>query len=149
MIKHDNLMLDHQLCFALYTATHAITRAYRHGLEKAGLTYTQYLVMLVLWEKDCISVSNIANRLELDSATLTPMLKRLEIAGFLKRIRNKADERIVDVQLTDAGNALQQDIALVQQNVECTTQLCNDEFVKLRESLKRLSETISKETKQI
>ena len=83
MIKYESLKLDNQLCFALYAATHAITRAYHNGLERVGLTYTQYLVMMVLWDKDNLSVGSIAQKLNLDSATLTPMLKRLELAGFL------------------------------------------------------------------
>src|SRR5690242_9317593 len=118
MTQYHNLKLDHQLCFALYAATHALTRAYRGALEKAGLTYTQYLVMLVLWENDRVSVSKIANRLELDSATLTPMLKRIEAAGFITRTRNTIDERIVQITLTDAGRELQHEIARVQQGVE-------------------------------
>ena len=103
MTEHANLKLDHQLCFALYAATHALTRAYRAGLEQAGLTYTQYLVMLVLWEGDNVSVGTIAHRLELDSATLTPMLKRLETAGFISRKRNRDDERVVEIKLTKSG----------------------------------------------
>ncbi len=106
MTQYKNLKLDQQLCFALYAATHAITRTYRNALENFGLTYPQYLVMLVLWEGDGISVSAIANKLELDSGTLTPMLKKLEVAGLLSRTRNKRDERIVIVMLTDKGNKL-------------------------------------------
>ena len=147
MTEHVNLKLDHQLCFALYAATHALTRAYRAGLEQAGLTYTQYLVMLVLWEGDNVSVGTIAHRLELDSATLTPMLKRLETAGFISRKRNRDDERVVEIKLTKSGNELQHEIARVQQGVECQTGLCNEEFLQLKDSLKRLVETMSKEAK--
>ena len=147
MTEHANLKLDHQLCFALYAATHALTRAYRAGLEQAGLTYTQYLVMLVLWEGDNVSVGTIAHRLELDSATLTPMLKRLETAGFISRKRNRDDERVVEVKLTKSGNELQHEIARVQHGVECQTGLCNEEFLQLKDSLKRLVETMSKEAK--
>ncbi len=147
MTRHDNLKLDHQLCFALYAATHALTRAYRDGLEQAGLTYTQYLVMMVLWEKDSISVGSIAQRLELDSATLTPMLKRLELAGFIDRKRNKNDERIVEVSLTKAGDALQDQIAKVQHGVECQTGLCHEEFIQLKQSLQHLVESMSKDAK--
>ena len=147
MTEHANLKLDHQLCFALYAATHALTRAYRAGLEQAGLTYTQYLVMLVLWECDNVSVGTIAHRLELDSATLTPMLKRLETAGFISRKRNRDDERVVEIKLTKSGNELQHEIARVQQGVECQTGLCNEEFLQLKDSLKRLVETMSKEAK--
>lgn len=144
MAIYDNLTLDHQLCFALYAATHAITRAYRDGLEGAGLTYTQYLVMLVLWESDGVSVGNIAQRLALDSATLTPMLKRLETAGFLTRTRNAHDERVVEIKLTAVGQQLQHQIAKVQQGVECRTGLCHEDFIQLKDSLNNLASTMSK-----
>ena len=147
MTDYDNLKLDHQLCFALYAATHALTRAYRGALERVGLTYTQYLVMLVLWEGDGISVGKIAHRLELDSATLTPMLKRLEVAGFVSRMRNSDDERIVEVRLTETGHQLQDEIARVQHKVACQTGLGNEEFCQLKDTLHRLVETMSKEAK--
>ncbi len=143
MTQYSNLKLDHQLCFALYAATHSLTRAYRASLEKLGITYTQYLVLLVLWEQDGISVGKIAQRLELDSATLTPMLKRLEVAGFVTRIRNPKDERIVEVKLTAAGSALQQEIAQVQHGVACQTGLGEEEFNQLKDSLHRLVQTMS------
>lgn len=141
--EYDNLKLDHQLCFALYAATHSLTRAYRVSLEPLGITYTQYLVMLVLWENDGISVGKIAQRLELDSATLTPMLKRLETAGFVTRGRNLKDERIVEIKLTAAGNELQHVIAQVQLGVACKTGLSIPEFNQLKDSLHRLVETMS------
>ena len=143
MNEYENLKLDHQLCFALYAATHAITRAYYGGLEQVGLTYTQYLVMMVLWEKDSVSVGSIAQRLDLDSATLTPMLKRLEVAGFITRKRNKEDERVVEVSLTKRGTELQDQIAKVQKGVECQTGLCHDDFIQLRSSLKKLVESMA------
>ncbi len=147
MTNYENLKLDNQLCFALYAATHALTRAYRSALERLGLTYTQYLVMLVLWESDGISVGKIAQRLELDSGTLTPMLKRLETAGMLKRVRNTTDERIVEVSLTEAGKQLQHDIASVQQGVACQTGLGLDEFKQLTDALHHLVETMSGDKK--
>ncbi len=148
MKEYQNLKLDHQLCFALYAATHALTRAYRGALEKTGLTYTQYLVMLVLWESDGISVSKIAHRLELDSATLTPMLKRIETTGFITRTRNADDERVVEINLTEVGRELQHEIARVQQRVECQTGLCNEEFIQLRDSLHRLIENMAESKEQ-
>lgn len=147
MTEYDNLKLDNQLCFALYAATHALTRAYRSALERSGLTYTQYLVMLVLWETDGISVGKIAQRLELDSGTLTPMLKRLESAGMLKRTRNTTDERIVEINLTDAGKSLQDEIAAVQHGVACKTGLGIDEFKQLTDSLHHLVVTMSVDKK--
>lgn len=147
MTEYENLKLDHQLCFALYTATHALTRAYRNALDKSGLTYTQYLVMLVLWESNGISLNAIGQRLDLNSATLTPMLKRLESAGFITRKRNSKDDRVLMVTLTDAGANLQHEVAKAQKSVECQTGLCQEEFVQLRDSLHRLVETMVENTK--
>ena len=100
------LSLDHQLCFALYSSSLAMTKMYKPLLEPLGLTYPQYLVMLVLWEHDAIPVSDIGTHLQLDSGTLTPLLKRLQANGLLRRERDKADERRVLLHLTAAGRAL-------------------------------------------
>jgi DNA-binding MarR family transcriptional regulator len=147
MTAYENLKLDNQLCFALYAATHSLTRAYRSALELSGITYTQYLVMLVLWENNNISVGKIAQRLELDSGTLTPMLKRLETAGLIKRVRNVDDERIVEISLTEAGNLLQHEIAHVQQGVACKTGLGIEDFKQLTDALHRLVDTMSSDKK--
>ena len=147
MSEYKNLKLDNQLCFALYAATHSLTRAYRSALERSGITYSQYLVMLVLWENNNISVGKIAQRLELDSGTLTPMLKRLETAGLIKRVRNIDDERIVEISLTEAGNLLQHEIAQVQQDVACKTGLGIEEFKQLTDALHRLVDTMSGDKK--
>jgi DNA-binding MarR family transcriptional regulator len=100
------LQLDNQVCFALYSASLAMTKLYKPLLEDIGLTYPQYLVMLVLWEGDQLMVSELGERLYLDSGTLTPLLKRLESAGLLTRLRDAQDERRVRIALTDAGRAL-------------------------------------------
>jgi DNA-binding MarR family transcriptional regulator len=100
------LQLDRQVCFALYSASLAMTKRYKPLLAAIGLTYPQYLVMLVLWEQDDLSVSQLGERLSLDSGTLTPLLKRLEAMGLLSRVRDAADERRVRVALTAAGHAL-------------------------------------------
>lgn len=100
------LQLDQQLCFALYSASHAMSKAYKPHLDALGLTYPQYVAMLVLWERDGLTVSEIGERLYLDSGTLTPLLKRLEAAGYISRLRDAADERRVLVQLTAAGRKL-------------------------------------------
>ena len=147
MSEYKNLKLDNQLCFALYAATHSLTRAYRSALERSGITYSQYLVMLVLWENNNISVGKIAQRLELDSGTLTPMLKRLETAGLVKRVRNIDDERIVEISLTEAGNLLQHEISKVQQGVACKTGLGIEEFKQLTDALHRLVDTMSGDKK--
>jgi MarR family transcriptional regulator, organic hydroperoxide resistance regulator len=100
------LRLDNQLCFALYSTAHALNRVYKPLLDRLGLTYPQYLAMLVLWERDDIPVKAIGERLFLDSGTLTPLLKRLEAAGLIKRTRSKDDERHVLIALTSQGRAL-------------------------------------------
>src|SRR5208283_3250559 len=105
------LLLENQLCFALYSASQAMTAVYRPLLAALGLTYPQYLAMLVLWEDDGLSVSQIGARLFLDSGTLTPLLKRLEAAGFISRLRDAGDERRVRIMLTAAGRRLKQKAA--------------------------------------
>lgn len=111
------LALDHQLCFALYSASLAMTKLYKPLLEPLGLTYPQYLVMLVLWERDAITVSAVGERLALDSGTLTPLLKRLESAGLLQRQRDPADERRVLLHLSAAGRSLKAQAAVVPQTI--------------------------------
>jgi DNA-binding MarR family transcriptional regulator len=105
----DALCLDNQLCFALHSASLAMTKVYKPHLDALGVTYPQYLVMLVLWERDALTVSAIGERLFLDSGTLTPLLKRLEAQGLLSRTRDAADERRVVIRLTERGRALRQD----------------------------------------
>ncbi len=105
-MDRDGLALDDQLCFALYAAQRATTRAYAPLLEPLGLTYPQYLVMLVLWEEDGASVRRIGERLALDSGTLTPLLTRLEKEGLVARRRSEEDERVVHIDLTAKGTAL-------------------------------------------
>ena len=141
-MKYENLKLDNQLCFALYSATHALTRAYRNALESTGITYTQYLVLLALWENDNLTVKSVAERLDLDSASLTPILKRLETAGFLSRLRNKSDERVVEIKLTEKGHALQDEVANIQKRVACQTGLPPEEFYQLKHSLHKLVESM-------
>jgi MarR family transcriptional regulator, organic hydroperoxide resistance regulator len=102
------LALDEQICFALYSASRAMTRAYAPLLEPLGLTYPQYITLLVLWERDGVSVTEIGDRLGLDSATLTPLLKRLEAQGLVRRARSGEDERVVLIQLTARGRALKE-----------------------------------------
>lgn len=100
------LLLDRQLCFALYAASLAMTKLYKPLLDPLGLTYPQYLAMLVLWEGDGLTVSQLGERLTLDSGTLTPLLKRLEVLGLVQRLRDTADERRVLLRLTPAGRRL-------------------------------------------
>lgn len=110
----DSLLhLDSQLCFALHSASHAFARAYKPHLEKLGLTYPQYLVMLVLWEADGVTVNQIGERLFLESSTLTPLLKRLEAAGHISRRRDADDERQVRIALTPQGRTLKNAAAAI------------------------------------
>lgn len=111
--SHPALLLDNQLCFALYSASLAMTKLYKPLLEALGLTYPQYLVMLVLWESDGLSVSGLGERLSLDSGTLTPLLKRMEQAGLLQRQRSEQDERRVQVFVTQRGAQLKAQAAKV------------------------------------
>lgn len=102
----DSLLLDNQMCFALYSTSLLMTKVYKPLLQELGLTYPQYLTMLVLWEKDGMTVGEISTRLLTDPGSLTPLLKRLEVEGLLSRTRSKDDERVVIVQLTEQGRAL-------------------------------------------
>lgn len=105
-LSEQALLLDNQLCFALYSASLAMTKLYKPLLDDLGLTYPQYLVLLVLWEQDGVTVSELGERLFLDSGTLTPLLKRMEAAGLLTRLRDAADERRVLIRLTPGGRQL-------------------------------------------
>ncbi len=108
MIDPKDLTLDDQLCFALYRASMAIQRAYKPLLDELGITYPQFLVLSSLWENDGQTVGAIARRLDLESSTITPLLKRLEQAGFVRRERQPADERQVVVRLTETGHAMRE-----------------------------------------
>jgi MarR family transcriptional regulator, organic hydroperoxide resistance regulator len=103
----ESLMLDNQLCFALHSTSLLMTKVYKPLLQALGLTYPQYLAMMVLWEEDGLTVGEISSRLLTDPGSLTPLLKRLEAEGLLSRTRSREDERVVVVELTDVGRALQ------------------------------------------
>ncbi|MBU6246761.1 MAG: MarR family transcriptional regulator [Xanthomonadaceae bacterium] len=132
------LQLDSQLCFSLYAAQLAMTKVYRKLLADLELTYPQYLVMLVLWERDGVTVSQIGERLFLDSATLTPLLKRLEAAGLVQRQRATEDERQVVVSLTAQGRALKRRAGAVPEAIFCATGCELDELIDLKRRLDRL-----------
>ena len=139
----DPLLLDNQLCYALYAAAHRMTKSYRPMLERMGLTYPQYLVLLVLWENDGITVSEIGRRLRLDSGTLTPVLKRLESAGLLLRNRRQSDEREVEIGLTERGRALRAEAEGVRQTVMCQLQMSEPEIQAMRADLNALIDNLS------
>jgi MarR family transcriptional regulator, organic hydroperoxide resistance regulator len=136
------LRLDNQICFAVYSASHAFNRIYKPLLDRLGLTYPQYLVMLVLWEGDGVAVKAIGERLHLDSGTLTPLLKRLDQAGLVKRTRSSEDERQVLIDLTSAGQALKEKARAVPPSILAASQCSvaeltamKDEIVALRDRL--------------
>ena len=137
------LQLDHQLCFALYASSLAMTKLYKPILEPLGLTYPQYLVMLVLWEADGVAVSDLGARLTLDSGTLTPLLKRLEAAGLISRLRDVQDERRVHVHLTAAGRRLKARATQVPPQVFCAANCSLDEVASLTRRLKLLRDEIA------
>ena len=137
------LGLDMQLCFALYSASLAMTKLYKPLLAPLGLTYPQYLVMLVLWEEDGQPVSAIGDRLTLDSGTLTPLLKRLEAAGLVQRLRDAADERRVLIQLTPAGRTMKARATSIPQQILCATDCQLDEVSSLTQRLKSLRDNLT------
>ena len=144
-MKHrpGKLGLDDQLCFALYAATNAVTRAYRPLLDGIGLTYPQYLVMLVLWQDGERPVGEIARRLGLGANAVSPLLERLERAGLLERRRDEGDRRVVGAYLTEAGTALESAAAEVQRSVVCDTRLTPDALAALRDELKELAKRMA------
>lgn len=137
-MSYELLKLNNQLCFALYACSKEVTRIYKPFLDKLGITYTQYISLLVLWEKDNITVKELGERLLLDSGTLTPLLKKLEAIGLLKRIRDTQDERNVYVNLTEKGLAMKDKALELPTKVLCGTGLTMEEAINLREELKIL-----------
>ncbi len=132
------LSLDKQLCFSLYSASNAMGRAYRPLLEQLDLTYLQYIVMMVLWEHDSVSVKSLGQRLHLDSGTLTPLLKRLENKGLVKRSRSEQDERVRVIQLTEQGVALREQAQTIPQQMLCQADMPVEELVALKQACDRL-----------
>ena len=132
------LLLDNQLCFALYSTSLAMTRVYKPLLDEIGLTYPQYLAMLVLWEKDGLMVSELGDRLYLDSGTLTPLLKRLESSGLITRIRAVEDERRVHITLTAAGRKLKAKAAKIPGCILSASQCSIPELMVLTQQVQNL-----------
>jgi MarR family transcriptional regulator, organic hydroperoxide resistance regulator len=137
------MLLDNQLCFALYSTSLAMTKLYKPLLDELGLTYPQYLVMLVLWERDGLMVSELGERLFLDSGTLTPLLKRLESAGLIARIRAVEDERRVHITLTAAGRRLKAKAQKVPGCVLSASQCSIPELLQLTTQIRNLRERLA------
>ncbi|MCJ2088518.1 MarR family transcriptional regulator [Methylobacterium sp. E-005] len=140
--KKSRLRLDDQLCFALYAATNAVVRAYRPMLAELGLTYPQYLVMLALWQDGAAPVHALAGRLRLGSNAVTPLVDKLELAGFVTRARG-TDRRVVFIALTQAGIELEGTVSAAQQSVVCRTGLGDRHLAELRQELKDLTDRIA------
>ncbi|MGI0115824.1 MarR family winged helix-turn-helix transcriptional regulator [Zooshikella sp. RANM57] len=126
------LALENQVCFPLYSAANAVVRAYRPFLDAIDLTYLQYIVMMVLWSQNGINVKELGHKLHLDSGTLTPMLKRLEIKGFVIRKRGEHDERVRELYLTQAGIDLKEKAQKVPEAIACKIDMTLDELIQLK-----------------
>ncbi|PWE75840.1 MarR family transcriptional regulator [Bradyrhizobium sp. SUTN9-2] len=139
----DPLSLDNQICFAVYSATHAFNRVYKPLLDRLGLTYPQYLVMLVLWERDDVPVKEIGEKLFLDSGTLTPLLKRLEAAHLVRRTRSREDERQVLIALTPQGHALKEKARSVPQSILAASDCSVSELVAMKDEIVALRDRLN------
>ncbi len=137
-MANEILKLDNQICFQLYATTREMTKRYRPLLEELNVTYPQYLVLLVLWETDRISVKALGNRLFLDSGTLTPMLKRMEEHGLIQRARSKEDERIVEVVLTVQGKQAEKQAEQIPLKFIEQTNLNEEEVIQLKQTLSKM-----------
>ncbi|WP_026618607.1 MarR family transcriptional regulator, organic hydroperoxide resistance regulator [Ensifer sp. WSM1721] len=142
-LPDEALALGQQLCFAVYSAAHAFNRAYKPLLDRFGLTYPQYLVLLALWQQDSMTVKRIGEELGLDSGTLSPLLKRLEAAGYVRRMRDPADERQVIVSLTEGGRRLKTEAFTILAEIGKATGCSLEEVSELRDALHRLTQRLS------
>ena len=138
MNNDDILKLDNQLCFVLYAASREVIKMYRPLLNELGLTYPQYLVMLVLWENDAVPIHFIGDRLHLDTGTLTPLLKRLEGMGLIERKRASEDERRVDIFLTPRGKKIKEKAVVVPKEMFCQSGMTLEEFRLIKTKLNDL-----------
>ena len=139
----DPLLLGNQICFAVYSTAHAFNRVYKPLLDRLGLTYPQYLVMMVLWERDGVPVRDIGEKLFLDSGTLTPLLKRMEAAGLIKRTRSTQDERQVLIALTPQGHALKEKARAVPEGILASSACSVAELVAMKNELVALRDKLN------
>lgn len=136
--NYDMLKLENQLCFPLYACSREIVKKYHPHLDEIGLTYTQYIVMMVMWDKKRLSVKELGEKLYLDSGTLTPVLKSLESKGFVTRKRSSEDERVLIVEITDGGEALKERAAEIPPKIACCVTLTPEEAAELHRMLYKI-----------
>lgn len=148
-MAYEQLKLGNQLCFPVYAASRLITREYQPFLDKLGITYPQYLVLMILWENDGLPVNDIAKKLILNTNTITPLLKRMEKDSIIKRKRSGEDERKVIVQLTEKGRKLQEEAAMIPEQLAARLiegELMIDDLFRLKEMLDSMIRSLSKQT---
>ena len=138
MDKYESIKLDNQLCFSLYATSREIIKLYKPFLDKFNLTYTQYVAMLVLWEDEKSTVKEIGKRLHLDSGTLTPLLKKIESMGLIKRYRDVNDDRVVIVELTQQGRILKDQVTDVPREMACKINITMERAIELKKDLDEL-----------
>lgn len=142
MDRYENIRLDNQLCFSLYAASREVIKLYKPCLDKFNLTYTQYVVMLVLWEAEKSTVKEIGKRLHLDSGTLTPLLKKLEVMGLIIRYRDKNDDRVVIIELTQNGRELKEKITCIPNEIAGKLNLSKEKILNLKNALDELIKSL-------
>lgn len=141
--KYEILKLKNQFCFSVYSLSKEMNRIYKPFLKEIDLTYTQYITMLVLWEKDGLKVNEIGKEVQLDSGTLTPLLKKLEQKGYIKRTREKSDERNLNITLTEKGMNLKDKAVNIPKNIVEKISVPMSDLIKVRDLLKNLNCTLS------
>ena len=143
MDKFESLKLSNQVCFPLYAASREVIKLYKPFFDEYNLTYTQYITMLVLWEDGKITIKELCKKLYLDSGTITPVIKKLEAMGLLIKYRDKSDERIVNVELTDKGRELKEEIVKVPEQVSCKINGSMEDLLILKNLLEKVLDEIS------
>lgn len=138
MNKYDKIKLDNQLCFSLYAASREVIKTYKPHLDKFGLTYTQYITMLVVWEYEKITVKEMGQKLHLDSGTLTPVLKKLVSMELINKYRDKNDDRVVIVELTEKGRKMKDEIIEVPEKMYCKFDQNVEDIIELKRLLDNL-----------
>ena len=142
MDSNESFKLENQLCFPLYAASRLVTKCYQPVLDELGITYPQYLVLMVLWETDAVNLSLLAGKLKLQSNTLTPLLKRMEELGLLSRVRSQTDERSIVITLTEKGKELKSEVPRLQRQLSHHIGISMDEAIQLRALLTKLISSI-------